>query len=691
MSSLHSQVNDDVKYGLNSGFYYTNTVVISGKTSYGYYVTSTNGGITYNKTNLTTGIINSTNVPGSGIDSGDDRQTSCGVCHSGAARIAMIEDYEARQSGVTNLLVLPTANDAGSWGPTCGVCHDPHATHAYPLYTMVTNIVPGVSTNTGMSALGSQTLQLRNPTWSSNYFTMASQSDKRYDSSGKPYYMNTTFSSLYDPNVNVCGQCHNTRGARWDGLGYGLITNSITTSQITNVVYVQLWTNIVYIQVFTNTTPWTTNTYTNSQSIGWFPTYIVATVTNRAITVGLTTNVTGFSRAPHNSVQYNILIGILQPDYLNTTNGKTVWTNSVLTNGIGIYATHSGIAPRSSYNTNQCATCHVPSYVNASGANVTGHSFNMDIQNCLLCHGSVPTWAVTQATTTNSIRNLVILLNQWAMDKAPALFSAADYNKSLLNIWEYTSPGVLASLTNSGPATTNQLKLPTQILQARFNTYMVRNDGSLGMHNPTFIPLLLSDAETKVLSQYPVAGFKGSSVIGDPTARNSIITTNAGVKTTNYITGLRVVFSTLTSNLTSYNWNFGDGNSSTLPSPTNYYTGLGTYTVTFTGTNSLGVGETLVRSNYITTVSLPTASFTPTPASGTRPFTVTFTSTSTGALSYRWQIFTNTSSSGYIYVSDTTTPSYTYGTNLAPASLKVILRASNAAGSASVTNNITVN
>ena len=37
--SLHGQVNDDVKYGFNSGVYYTNTIVLAGKTLYGYYVT----------------------------------------------------------------------------------------------------------------------------------------------------------------------------------------------------------------------------------------------------------------------------------------------------------------------------------------------------------------------------------------------------------------------------------------------------------------------------------------------------------------------------------------------------------------------------------------------------------------------------------------------------------------------------
>ena len=283
----------------------------------------------------------------------------------------------------------------------------------------------------------------------------------------------------------------------------------------------------------------------------------------------------------------------------------------------------------------------------------------------------MPTWAVTQASTTNSIRNLVVLLNQWALDKAPAILGATDYNKSKMNSWEFTAPGVLASVTNTGPATTNQLKLPANILQARFNTYMVRNDGSFGVHNPTFIPLLLNDAETKVLSQYPVAAFQAKS----------LIVTN----------GTKVVFTNLVSGLSSYSWNFGDGHTSTSANPTNTYSaGVGTYTVTFTGISGDGLTtETLVRSNYIAVASLPVASFTSDVTSGTRPFTVNFSGAGSGGVSYRWQIFTNATAS--YYISDTTTPSVTYGTDIAAGTWKVIYRASNAAGSTSVTITIQVN
>jgi PKD repeat protein len=377
----------------------------------------------------------------------------------------------------------------------------------------------------------------------------------------------------------------------------------------------------------------------------------------------LTTNVTGLSRAPHNSVQYNILIGILQPDYLNTTNGKTVYTNGVVNNGMGLYATHSGIVARNPVNTNQCATCHVPSYSTANG-NVTGHTFQLDTYNCVICHSSLPSWEVTQASTTNTIQNLVTLLNQWAIDKAPAILGSA-YNTSLQNSWEYTTPGVLASIPNAGPSSANQLLLPAAILQARFDTYMVRNDGSLGVHNPTFIPILLSDAETKVLSQYPIAGFTAKTVIGAPQ--------------------LKVVFSNLGASLTSYNWNFGDGHTSTSANPTNTYASTGTYTVTFTGTTASGT-ETLVRSNYINVASLPTAGFTANPTSGPHPLTVNFSNSSASGFGvyYQWTFLTTPSK---VYSYDTN-PSFTF-TNA--GTYNVTLKVSNVAGSITVTNAIIVN
>ncbi|MGA2247592.1 MAG: multiheme c-type cytochrome [Verrucomicrobiota bacterium] len=668
-NSPHYLVNDTINYGVENGVYYTNTAVIGSTTYYGYYVTTNANGTL--KTNATSGIFSSSHVPGSSVDPGDDRQTSCGVCHSGAARMAMINDYAARQAGITNPLVLPLAADAGAWGPTCADCHDPHGLNPSPILGTVTNIIAGVSTNIGLAVVGTNWVQLRNPLWSSNFFTMASQSDKRYDSMGNPYYMNTTFSSMYDPTINVCAQCHNTRGARWDGRGYGLITN---TYEVTNLVISAAYTNSyttnynIYGQIVgvtTNTSP-TGGVVTNA-----VPTSVLVAAT------GLTTVTNGFGRQPHLSPQYNMLIGILQPDYLNSTNGSTVYTNGILNNGIGIYATHSGIKNRSVYNTNQCATCHVPSYSGASG-NVSGHTFQMDPNGCALggCHTSgAPDYPDYQIEQTNLISSDVDLLNRWATNNAPAIFT--NYSKYQLDSWEYTLPGSLGVQGGAGPSTSDQLLLPAVIQQARFDVYMVAGDGSLGVHNPTFIPLLLKDAETKVLSQFVTAKF---------TAKATYAATNANVTFTN-----------LNPNLISATWSFGDGtttNTTTTSGVNHMYPNPGAYTVSLTATDINTNTETLTRNNYVHIYTLATPSFTYGITSLTTNLaTVSFTNTSLNADYGSWSFYdsTGTISSAHKLLGaagvPTTIESYTYTNS---GSFPVVLSASTPAGSASVTNSITI-
>jgi PKD repeat protein len=651
--SLHSQVNDDVKYGFNSGVYYTNTVVIGGQTLYGYYVTTNANGTL--KTNATTGIISSSFGPANNpvYDAGQDRQVGCGMCHSGATRMAMLGDYEARLNGTVAPLSLPSGKDSGAWGPTCAVCHDPHSYY--------------------------NTAQLRNPTWSSNYFTMATTADKRnvYSTNflgvvtTNVVFYGTTFASMYDPNVNMCGQCHNTRGARWDGLAYGLITTPVVGATVTN----QVRLSIPIYSYTTNTYGSLTYILTNIIGYNTILTNMVVTPTNNVVTVGLTTNVTGYSRAPHNSVQYNMLVGILQPDYLNTTNGKTVYTNGVLNNGMGIYATHSGVTPRSIFNTNQCATCHVPNYVVNPSTTVLGHSFDMDVNGCALggCHTSgFPDWLGTQAKTTNNIARVVDLLNRWATNNGPAILTT-NYSKYKQNSWEFTAPGVLASLTNAGPSAADQLKLPAAIRQARFNTYMVRNDGSFGVHNPTFTPLLLKDAEIKVLSQFTTAKF---------TANSPDIALNG-----------TVIFTNLNAGVTASTWNFGDGSpttNTTAATVAHKYTTVGTWSVTLTATDSSGT-ETLTRNNYITVYDLVVPSFTFTPGTLTHTVTVNFTNTSLNAEYGKWSFY---DTSGYMATSNRMagvsgmTASFTY-TNA--GTYKVLLQASNPGGSANATNTITIN
>lgn len=87
----------------------------------------------------------------------------------------------------------------------------------------------------------------------------------------------------------------------------------------------------------------------------------------------------------------------------------------------------------------------------------------------------------------------------------------------------------------------------------------------------------------------------------------------------------------------TYQWDFGDGDSSTVMSPTHTYNTAGTFTVTLVVTNSNGCTNTLTKTNYITVKAAPTANFTTAnTASCSAPFNVSFTNSSIAASAYSW-------------------------------------------------------
>jgi hypothetical protein len=92
-----------------------------------------------------------------------NRMNTCGACHGGSVRMAMLKGH-----------ALPKGTE-GDMGVVCANCHEPH----------------GASTNTAA---------LRNPLFSTNDYT--------YSTSG-------SFSTQYVASVQICAQCHNSRGATW--------------------------------------------------------------------------------------------------------------------------------------------------------------------------------------------------------------------------------------------------------------------------------------------------------------------------------------------------------------------------------------------------------------------------------------------------------------------------------------------
>jgi PKD repeat protein len=91
--------------------------------------------------------------------------------------------------------------------------------------------------------------------------------------------------------------------------------------------------------------------------------------------------------------------------------------------------------------------------------------------------------------------------------------------------------------------------------------------------------------------------------------------------------------------IVSWQWDFGDGASSSIQNPSHTYTASGNYNVTLRLTNSFGCVKVLAKSQYIKISSGVTANFSnSSPSACNAPVTINFQnlSTGTGTLTYQW-------------------------------------------------------
>lgn len=105
----------------------------------------------------------------------------------------------------------------------------------------------------------------------------------------------------------------------------------------------------------------------------------------------------------------------------------------------------------------------------------------------------------------------------------------------------------------------------------------------------------------------------------------------------------------------SWQWDFGDGNTSTLQNPTHTYNSYGSFTVTLIVTNGFGCTDTFVRTNYII-IRRASISISPFPVRGCIPYTVSPVPTITSVdavTSYSWDF-------GDGGTSTLANPTYTY-------------------------------
>jgi gliding motility-associated-like protein len=111
-----------------------------------------------------------------------------------------------------------------------------------------------------------------------------------------------------------------------------------------------------------------------------------------------------------------------------------------------------------------------------------------------------------------------------------------------------------------------------------------------------------------------------------------------GTNTTACKAPLTVGFTNLSSNAISYNWNFGDGNSSTQQNPSHTYTTSGSFDVSLIVTNSNGCTDTLFKPGFVKILP-PKAAINNLPISLCAPLSWTFSSTVNTVdpvISYQW-------------------------------------------------------
>ncbi len=181
---------------------------------------------------------------------------------------------------------------------------------------------------------------------------------------------------------------------------------------------------------------------------------------------------------------------------------------------------------------------------------------------------------------------------------SPLTVSFTDLSVNTPSSWSWSFPGGI-------PSTSTQA-----------NPTIVYNNA--GTYDVTLVVSNSLGSDTK---------FQGSALVvsGPPaTAGFTSTTNNLTVDFTNSSTG----------NITTYFWDFGDGNNSSLTNPSHTYSAPGSYIVVLTVTNSCGSKQS---TQTINVGGAPTSSFSAIPTTGCAPLTVNYTDNSVGSpTSWSW-------------------------------------------------------
>ncbi|MDD4247942.1 MAG: PKD domain-containing protein [Methanosarcina sp.] len=294
-----------------------------------------------------------------------------------------------------------------------------------------------------------------------------------------------------------------------------------------------------------------------------------------------------------------------------------------------------------------------------------GDGTNSAIQNPVHTYSTAGTYTVTLTATNAAGSNTATKTNYISVGAAAAQTPVAAFSASPTSgnspmdvTFTDTSTGTPTAWSwNFGDGANSAIQNPK-------HTY-----STAGTYTVTLTATNAAGSNTATKSGYITAGTTAQKPVvnfwGTPRSGNA---------------PLSVTFKDITTGApTAWNWDFGDGASSTEQNPTHIYSAAGNYVIKLTASNAAG-STVLSKYNYMTVTGTaaqtPVAAFSASPTSGNSPLDVTFTDTSTGTpTAWSWNFGDGTSSTQK-------SPTHTYS---AAGSYTVTLTVSNAAGSNTVT------
>lgn len=237
------------------------------------------------------------------------------------------------------------------------------------------------------------------------------------------------------------------------------------------------------------------------------------------------------------------------------------------------------------------------------------------VANPVKVYGATGTYTViltnTYSTCTDTAVRTIVIAGRPTAD-----FTSADTincQPPLAVNFQNTSAGAVSWFWNFGDGATSNAQNPV-------HTYI-----AYGNFTVTLIATNSAGCTDTIIKQNFIRIARASIAITGLPAQGCIPYTINPVPT---VTSLDAV--------TSWNWDFGDGTTSTLQNPSHTYTVLGTYTVRLIITTSLGCSDTLTLIGGVKVGTLPTVDFTATPLIACAFSPVQFTDLSAPADEWLW-------------------------------------------------------